>query len=105
MNKKVFFTATLLIALVLLVCTLVRYGHDDVTLTPFLHAIDAGAGWLLLVGAFFISGVVLFFGGDPPIRPSYTVPLLFVGIIASSVIWGLLVERTIHILRHRSRTT
>jgi hypothetical protein len=30
---------------------------------------------------------------------------LFVGIIASSAIWGILVERAIHILRKRSRTT
>ena len=106
MNKKIFLATTLIIALVLLACVWVRMGLDEVsTPSPFLRSIDAGAGSLLSVGCFFITCVVLIFGSDPPIRPSYTVLFLFVGIIASSAIWGILVERAIHILRKRSRTT
>jgi len=98
-NKKTFLITTVLAALVMIVLLFVRIGLDGARATGFIHIVDAVAGWFFSCLGFVISLTVLVFRGDPP---GNGIILMFLGIISSSLIWGVVVESS-NIFSNRKR--
>ena len=97
MNKKIFFVTTAFVALVLVGLFCVRIGLDEVAHTSaLLRAVDTMCGLALCILGFVASLSFFILGGDPP---SHGMLVFVLGIIISSVIWGILVERALHFIR------
>jgi hypothetical protein len=100
MNMKVLVNTATVVALVLVCLVAVRIGLDGISQTSALvHNTDTVAGWALSVVGFAVSLPVLLFGGD---LPGSGIPFLLCGILVSSLAWGIVVERLVHVAKRKA---
>lgn len=97
MNKPVFIIATIVIALLLIGLVCVRIALDGTAHTsPALRVVDTVAASALSILGFVVSLTVLVLGGDPP---GSGIVFLLCGIVAGSLLWGLLIERVARLVK------
>ena len=106
MNKRAFIWTMATMFLVLCGLVYVRAGLDEVEhMTALLRTVDSAAGWLLSTLGFIVSLIVFAFGGDPQVNGILGILLFFVALFASSMAWGIMVGRFVHVIKEKAEAT
>lgn len=98
MNKKLFLRITILAIVVMFALVIFRFVLDEVEMGPTLDFFDSAAGYILSILGFGLIISIFLFGKEP----TYPLFILALSLVASGIIWGIILERSIFLIRKGS---
>ncbi len=98
MNKKLFLRITILAIIIMFALVIFRSALDEFEMGSTLRFLDSAAGYILSILGFGLIISLLLFGKEIP----YSIFIMVLSLVASGIIWGIILERAISLIRKGS---